>query len=96
VYYKNRPLVSQNTLHLKSGENLEITAGIGAYNSIVKPQIIIDNQRFAIDEATGRAYCSFKVNDAIGKHFKVVNIEYTEQDGKKETLQTKVEYTIDQ
>jgi gliding motility-associated protein GldM len=90
-YYNG--IVSQNSSCVKTGEEIEITAGIGAFSSFPKPEIIIGGRKIPIDE-TGAAISKFKAIGKPGKHFVPVQISYTDQDGNKRTMTKTVEYTI--
>ncbi len=94
-YHRFSALIGQNTTHLKNGETLEISAGIGAFSTNVKPLVKIDNVIQVCDPSTGIMQRTFKVNEKTGKHFKLVHIEFSNPEGKKETLEKKIEYTID-
>lgn len=60
------PLVSQNTTHLIAGETLEIIAGLGAFTTVNKPDIIINGKPSAVDE-NGVATYKIKVTGTGGK-----------------------------
>ena len=85
--------VSQNTSYLKSGDKVEITAGVGAFSQRALPEIIIGGKKIPID-VTGVAIASFKAPNKPGKHFVPVEVSYTDQDGKKQTITRTIEYTV--
>ncbi len=87
------PLIGQNTTHLKKGENLIITAGIGAYSTGAKPEIKIDGRNAPLTD--GQAVSKIKIDDSPGKHFKAVQIDFTDETGKTRSVKEKIEYTVD-
>ncbi len=74
-------LIGQSTTHLKPGEQLEISAGVGAFSTASKPYITIANKK--IETNYGQGTYKTKVNGAIGRHFIPVKIEFTDQNGLK-------------
>jgi hypothetical protein len=86
-------LVGQNTNHLRKGDVLEISAGVGAFSSEAKPQIIIANKN--IEVSNGQARFKMKVNSDVGKHVIPVEISFTDPDGRVMKSIQEVEYTID-
>ncbi len=86
-------LVGQSTTHLRAGEQLEISAGVGAYSTASKPYISIANKKLEI--IGGQGTYKTKVNEAVGKHSIPVKIEFLDQDGHNQTKIVNVEYTID-
>jgi gliding motility-associated protein GldM len=90
-YYNG--IVSQNSSCVKTGEEIEITAGIGAFSSFPKPEIIIEGKNIPINDE-GVAISKFKAIGKPGKHFIPVQISYIDQNGSKQTIAKTVEYTI--
>jgi hypothetical protein len=86
-------IVGQNSKVIKRGGQLEIIAGVGAFTSQAKPEIFINNQAHNIDES-GYADFKQKVQLKPGNYSIPVKIIYTDEFGKKQTTETKVEYTV--
>jgi hypothetical protein len=88
-----RMLVNQNKNHLKFGDELRIQTGIGVFSTKVKPIVTIGNK--IVDSEEGFVDYKFKVKGTKGKYAIPVQIEYTNEDGKKMAEIQNVEYTID-
>lgn len=86
-------IVAQNTSCPMPGELIEITAGVGSFSTLNKPEITINNKLIAL-EYDGAARYKIKSSRKPGKHYIPVKIEYTDQDGKSLTIQKTVEYTV--
>jgi gliding motility-associated protein GldM len=86
------PIVGQNSKVLLPGQELEITAGLAAFNSDQKPTISIGGANVVLNEK-GMAVWKNKVN-ASGKISVVVH--FTDQDGKPQDRPYEVEYTVGQ
>lgn len=86
-------IIGQSSTIVKPGEKIKITAGIGAFSSYAKPEIIIDGVRVSTDES-GQAIYHFKSSSIVGKHIKSVKIVYSDQDGKKQIIEQVVDYTV--
>lgn len=86
-------LVAQSTNHLKVGEQLEITAGVGSFSVAAKPIITFGDKN--IEVIDGIAAYKIKAVGAIGKHTIPVNIDFVDQNGTKKSQLAYVEYTID-
>jgi hypothetical protein len=87
-------IVGQSSTHVKKGDVLTITAGMGEFSSHNKPQININNK--AIEVNGGHASYKLKVNGAIGKNKIPVQVEYLDENGKRNIKTEIVEYTIDE
>jgi hypothetical protein len=88
-----RAIASQNTEHLKSGEELEIIAGIGYFITASNPTFII-NGKTILPNQQGVAIYKLKVRGK-GKNSIPVKIIYTGQKGVKEEFSTTKDYFID-
>jgi len=86
------PLVGQNSNVLLAGQELEIRAGLAAFNSDQKPVVTIGGAVVPLDEK-GLAIWKQKVNSS-GKV--MVNVKYRDQDGKDQVKEVPVEYTVGQ
>ena len=92
VYDQFAALVGQSSNYLMPGQELEITAGVGAYSKAAQPSITINGSGAALD-ADGRAVYKFKPSGA-GSHTVPVSVTYVKPDGTKESKTFSVEYTV--
>ena len=86
------PLVGASSTYLMPGQEMEITAGLGAFSSQKKPSITINGASASI-EADGLARKKFNV-PGVGSHSATVVISYTDQEGNPRTETKKIEYTV--
>jgi len=87
------PLVGQSSNYLMPGQELVITAGIGAYNSASKPQVNIEGVNVT-QNANGTLEGKFQVGGP-GTYTKIVRIKYTNQATNKEEFKdVPVQYTV--
>ena len=92
VYDKFAALVGQSSNYVMPGEEIQITAGVGAYSKAAQPVITINGSSYPIDE-DGKATNKFQANGA-GAHNVPVNVTYTKPDGTKESKTFEVKYTV--
>jgi len=85
-------LTGQNSNYLKAGDELIITAGIGAFSSTVNAKLTINNINIPFQE--GMAEYSLKVTQKPGKHTVPVTIDYIGEDGSKRHVLKTVTYTV--
>jgi gliding motility-associated protein GldM len=91
VYDKFVPLIGTNSTYLMPGEQIEVTAGLGAFNASVKPDITINGAPVTVDEA-GVAFKKFAVNSS-GKVN--VNVSYVDPGtGEKKVTTKSIDYTV--
>ncbi|MBL7743316.1 MAG: gliding motility protein GldM [Chitinophagaceae bacterium] len=87
-------IVGQNSNYLMPGQELEITAGVGAFSKAAAPTITINGQTYPIGaEGTATAKMS---GGGLGNHSVPVRITYTDQDGKPQIIEKNVEYKVGQ
>lgn len=86
------PLIHLNYSQLKKGQQLVLTAGIGAY-STTTTKVTIDGQQFKLN-AEGYAQYRTIVNSSPGKHNIPVRVEYTRPDGATAFYTKNVQYEI--
>lgn len=91
VFDEFQPLIGTNATYLMPGQELEITAGIGAYSKAATPTISIGGTTPALTE--GKAIYKSTVSGA-GEKSVVVNIRYTKPDGSVGTLEKVIKYTV--
>lgn len=87
------PFISQSSNYVKAGEQMKISAGIFSFTNAAIPQIIINEKNIPLNDNHIADYF-FKVTGKPGKHTIPVKIEYTDQNGKRQTLTTNVKYTV--
>ncbi len=91
VFDEFQPLIGTNATYLMPGQELEITAGIGAYSKAATPTISIGGTTPALSE--GKALYKTTVSGA-GEKSIAVNIKYTKPDGSIGTLERVIKYTV--
>jgi len=87
-------LAIANSNYLLPGQQLEITAGVGGFNKSAKAKVIIGGQSYQVgDDGTVK-----KSIDAggVGDHSVPVRIEFTDQNGKPQVIEKKIEYMVGQ
>jgi len=92
IYDQFAALVGQSSNYVMPGQEIQITAGVGAYSKAAQPQISINGAGASLD-ADGRAVYKFQASGA-GSHSVPVNVTYTKPDGTKESKSFNVEYTV--
>ena len=92
IYDQFAALVGQSSNYVMPGEEVEITAGVGAYSKAAQPTITINGTVASLD-ADGRASAKFPANGG-GAHSVPVNVTYTKPDGTKESKSFDVKYTV--
>ena len=92
VYDQFAALVGQSSNYVMPGEDIEITAGVGAYSAAAKPVISINGTGAAVGP-DGRANYKFKANGG-GARSVPVKVTYTKPDGTTETKSFDVKYTV--
>lgn len=91
VYNKFAAIAQSNRSYAMPGDDIEITAGIGAFSDAAQPNITINGQHMSLTD--GKA--SFKTTaSGAGEHSVAVKIEYTTPEGKKEVKDEVVKYTV--
>lgn len=87
-------IVGQNSNYLMPGQEIEITAGVGAFSKAATPKITIGGQNYDIGpEGTATAKLP---GGGIGSRTIPVRITYTDQEGKQQTIEKNVEYKVGQ
>lgn len=92
VYDQFAALVGQSSNYVMPGEEIEITAGVGAYSKAAQPKISIGGSSMPLAE-DGRASSKFKASGSGSKTVPVV-VTYTKPDGTSETKNFDVKYTV--
>ncbi|MDE3247935.1 MAG: gliding motility protein GldM [Bacteroidota bacterium] len=91
VYNKFAAIAQANRTYAMPGDDIEITAGIGAFSDAAQPNITINGQHMSLTD--GKALFKTTASGA-GEHSIAVKIEYTTPDGKKEVKDEVVKYTV--
>ena len=84
-------LFGQSSNYVMPGEEITVTAGIGAYSSAAAPQISIGGA--GVPVVDGKGTFKFQASGS-GKQTKAVTIRYKDQDGIEQTKTETVEYTV--
>jgi len=93
VFNSYQPLVGQNSNYLMPGQELDITAGIGAFNAESKPTITIDGVSVPLN-ANGVAEYKMTAG-AAGSYTKNVVISFFNQStGKQDQVRYPLTYTV--
>jgi gliding motility-associated protein GldM len=94
IFDTYKAIVGQTSTYLMPGQKMTITAGVGAFSKAALPQISIGGSLVALDENG----VSKKEIDAgtLGEHTVPVHIEYVDQNGVKQVIDEKIQYTVGQ
>ena len=90
VFDQFQPLIGTNATYLMPGDELEVTAGVGAFSAAAKPKITINGQPQNVG-ADGTADYKTKVSSTGTVN---VKIEYIKPDGSTGTIDKAVKYTV--
>lgn len=92
VFDQFQPLIGTNATYLMPGDELEVTAGVGAFSAAAKPKITINGQSMSVG-TDGTADFKTKVSSTGTVN---VKIEYIKPDGSTGTIDKAVKYTVGQ
>jgi len=92
VYNDFQAIAAANSTYLMPGQELVVTAGVGAFNKDAKPTVIIDGANIALNDK-GIAEKKFQVAGGGNKKVHVV-ISYLKPDGTTDKLEKDIEYTV--
>jgi gliding motility-associated protein GldM len=85
-------IVGQNSSYLMPGQELEITAGVGAFSKGAKPTVTIGGQNLTVGpEGTATSKIP---GGAVGPHSVPVRISYLDQNGKPQVVEKIIEYKV--
>jgi gliding motility-associated protein GldM len=88
-------VIGQNSNYLMPGQDIEISAGVGAFSKKAQPTIVIGGSQIQIGE-DGAAHTKLAAG-SIGAHTIPVKITYMNQEtGKLEVIEKNVEYKVGQ
>ena len=84
-------LVGQSSNYVMPGEEVSITAGVGAYSSKAAPKISINGSSVAVTDGQG----VYKTTaSGAGEHSVSVNVTFTDENNKPVTKTETVKYTV--
>jgi hypothetical protein len=86
-------LIGQSTRYIKPGDPIEITAGIGEFKRVGRPEVKINGKKVVVNEY-GYAEYLLKPSSVAGKHSIPIEMSYLDQDGKENRLLKTIEYTV--
>jgi gliding motility-associated protein GldM len=93
IYDKFEPLVGTNSTYLMPGEQMEVKAGLGAFNAAVKPTVTIDGRPVTVND-NGVAETKFNVGGSGSRKMHVV-VKYVDPNtGETKTLEKDIAYTV--
>jgi len=78
---------------VQAGERIEIFAGVGEFRSDMKCEIFIYGKQVNIKD-NAVAHYRLKAASTPGKYFVPVKINYTDQNGARQSIQKRIEYTV--
>jgi gliding motility-associated protein GldM len=91
IFDKTGVLVGQSSNYVMPGQELTITAGIGAYSSAAQPQISIGGSSVPVIDGKG----TYKISaSGAGARTVPVTIRYLDQNGVSQTKTENVEYIV--
>jgi hypothetical protein len=86
-------LVIANSSVVLPNDKLEITAGIGSFTVNASAEFFIYGKQVKIQE-DGAAHYKIKAPLKPGKYYVPVKINFTDQNGKQQSIQKEIEYTV--
>ena len=90
---KFEPLVGTNSTYFMPGEEMVVTAGLGAFNSAVKPTVSIDGRSITVND-NGVAESKFTVGGS-GAHRVNVKVNFVDPNtGETKTVSKDIEYSV--
>jgi len=92
IYDQFNAFAASNSQYLMSGEELVITAGVGAFSSAAKPTISVDGNVIPISADGSATYKS--TAGAPGLNSKRVRISFIKPDGETAVVEKIVNYTV--
>lgn len=93
AYTKYMAIATVSSSYVKTGQTIEVYAGLGSFTIVSKPRITINGKEMELS-ADGTAVYKLVATGNPGKHTIPVAIEFLKGDGSKEHLTKNVRYTI--
>jgi len=87
-------IIGQSSSYVMPGQEIEITAGVGAFSKAATPRVTINGSGAALGE-DGAAHAKFEAG-GVGQHSVPVTINYVDQEGKQQTITKNIDYTVGQ
>ncbi|MFI5132899.1 MAG: gliding motility protein GldM [Chitinophagales bacterium] len=87
-------LIGQNSNYLLPGQQLELRVGVGAYSKAAKPEITIGGKTEQVNDSGFVRWNTAATS--LGNNSVPVHIKYTDQDGKVQSIDRTVTYTVGQ
>jgi len=84
-----------NSSYVMPGDEMEITAGVGAFSKAAQPTVTIEGANVPLD-VDGAAHRKLNAASTLGKHTVNVSVTFTDQEGKIQTITKPIEYTVGQ
>lgn len=84
-----------NSSYVMPGDEMEITAGVGAFSRAAAPVVTIEGQNVPLD-VDGAAHRKMNAATSLGKHVVNVTVKFKDQEGKDQTITKPIEYTVGQ
>jgi gliding motility-associated protein GldM len=92
VFNKFQVLAQANANYLMPGDDLIVTAGVGAFSDAARPDVFVNGTKYEVGP-DGTA--SFKTKaEGSGDKTIMVDVSFTKPDGSKETKHMPVKYTV--
>ena len=92
VYDQFEALAGTNATYLMPGQELDITAGVGAFSKAANPTVTVDGQNQPLNDS---GYALFKSTvGAPGSYTKNVKITFTKPDGTIASVDKVIQYTV--
>lgn len=92
IFDQFQAIASQSSEYVMPGQEMRITAGVGAFSKAAAPSITIDGASVALN-AEGVAEQKFNVG-GTGSYSKKVVINYLKPDGTRGTTEKEIKYTV--
>jgi hypothetical protein len=86
-------VVGQSSKYVRPSDEVEIFAGVGSFSRRTNPIVRVRGEEVPLSEDATAQY-KFSAPNQIGKHQIPVEIEYSDQDGKRQIIYKTVEYTV--
>lgn len=92
IYNEFQAFAGTNSQYFMPGQELVITAGVGAFSKAAKPNITVDGAGVSLN-TEGVAEYKTRVGGP-GSYTKTVNVTFIKPDGSRANVAKKVEYTV--
>jgi gliding motility-associated protein GldM len=94
TYNKFGAIVEQSATYLMNGEQLEVTAGLGAFNNEKKPIVTIDGVPYQVNDSGFVRHVL--TASGVGSHPVHVVVSFIDQNGKQQTAEKTITYVVGQ